>query len=81
MSYAVNLRKPVIPCIVGKRNRFEDPDDSEEEEESDDEWSSDDWLGLLVSDLVGVSFEDVDKTNIDQRCEELVKKIENVIGK
>jgi hypothetical protein len=82
MSYAANLRKPIIPCVVGKRNRFEDPDEPEGEDEgSDDEWCSDDWLGLLVSDLAGVSFEGVDKTNIDERCEELFKKIQNVVAK
>ena len=46
MSYAANLCKPIIPCVVGKRNRFDDPEqDEDEDEENDDEWSSDDWLG------------------------------------
>jgi hypothetical protein len=77
ISYAANLRKPIIPCVVGKRNKFDVPDDSDDDDEgSDDEWSSEDWLGLLVSDLAGVSFEGVDNTNVDERCELLIKKIE-----
>jgi hypothetical protein len=87
LTYAANLGKPIIPCIVGRTNAFDNPtnDNDDEEDDGDDDWVPQGWLGILIADFHSAdfnifNFEDVDKDNINQKCEQLIKRIENILG-
>jgi hypothetical protein len=83
LTYAANLAKPIIPCIVGPKNPFDNPtndNDDEDEDGDDDDWVPQGWLGILIADFNGFNFEDVDKDNINDKCEQLIKRIENILG-
>jgi hypothetical protein len=87
LTYAANLGKPIIPCIVGPTNPFDNPtndnDDADEDgddNDDDDYWVPQGWLGILIADFHSFNFEDVDKDNINQKCEQLIKRIENILG-
>ncbi|CAF3708459.1 unnamed protein product [Rotaria sp. Silwood1] len=43
------------------------------------EWKPTSWLGFIVHDLPRVNFRDANKTNISEKFEELLKKIESVV--
>ncbi|CAF3792173.1 unnamed protein product [Rotaria sp. Silwood1] len=43
------------------------------------EWKPTSWLGIIVHDLPRVNFRDANKTNISEKFEELLKKIESVV--
>ena len=81
--YAASLNKPIIPCMVGTMDLPQSQNDSDDEADNrmqEQIWSPSDWLGLVVSDLPQVSFEDVDDNNFQWKCEELMHKIQNIVG-
>ncbi len=84
LSYARNMKKPIIKCIVGLKNEFDGYENDTEEDEDEDntyDWQPSAWLGIMVSDFISVSFEGVNEDNIERKCDELIRKLQNILGK
>ncbi|CAF1447115.1 unnamed protein product [Rotaria sordida] len=67
-------------------NVFDNPEGDDDNDwvpsdDDDDDWVPSNWLGLLIANLDSLDVEEVTKINIDQKCDELIKKIENILGK
>jgi hypothetical protein len=67
LTYASQLRKPIIPCIVGSMDKTI-------------HWKPTQWLGLTITDLLYLNFDDIDHLNFQIKCEELIKKINSLLG-
>ncbi|UJR13104.1 hypothetical protein I4U23_000128 [Adineta vaga] len=78
LTYAANLRKPLIPIIVGESNIFDNPG-GDNDDADDESWYPTDWLGLVVADLNVIYFEGVTENNINEKCDDLMKRIENIL--
>lgn len=67
LMYAVNLRKPIIPCLVGS---------------SDDniKWKPTSWLGITITDMVYLNFAKINDENFPMKCRELLDRIDSILG-
>ncbi|CAF3596808.1 unnamed protein product, partial [Rotaria sp. Silwood2] len=59
LTYAVQLHKPIIPCIVGTENKNE-------------KWKPTQWLGLTIADLIYLNFININEINFENHCQELI---------
>ena len=66
LTYAMQLKKPIIPCLIG----------SDEEEG----WKPTDWLGLTIADLLYINFTEITKENFESKCNELILKVHSLAG-
>lgn len=66
LTYAMSLRKPVVPCFIGSTQ--------------DKTWKPSDWLGISICDLLYVNFQHVNKSNLSSKCDELIQKIHSIVG-
>ncbi len=67
LTYASQLHKPIIPCLVGSQDKTK-------------KWKPSQWLGLTVTDLLYLNFTNVNDDNFTDKCQELLKKIQYVVG-
>ncbi|CAF3814671.1 unnamed protein product [Rotaria sordida] len=67
LTYAVQKGKPIIPCLVGNENKNE-------------KWKPSQWLGLTISDMVYLNFRNINEINFENKCQELIDKINSIIG-
>jgi len=67
LTYASELGKPIIPCIIGSQDKTI-------------KWKPSQWLGLTITDLLYLNFTNINDDNFDTKCQELVQKISSVLG-
>jgi hypothetical protein len=66
LTYAMQLKKPIIPCLVGS--------------DEDPHWRPSNWLGITIADLLYIDFTGIDEENFDSKCNELILKIHALVG-
>jgi len=67
LTYASQLKKPIIPCILGSQDKTI-------------QWKPSQWLGLTITDLLYLDFTDVNDDNFEMKCQALINKINSAIG-
>ncbi|CAF2726054.1 unnamed protein product [Rotaria sp. Silwood2] len=67
LTYAVQLHKPIILCIVGTENKNE-------------KWKPTQWLGLTIADLIYLNFININEINFENHCQELIDKMNSILG-
>jgi hypothetical protein len=67
LTYASELHKPIIPCILGSHDKTV-------------KWKPSQWLGLTITDLLYLNFTDINDENFQIKCQELINKIHSVLG-
>jgi hypothetical protein len=67
LTYAVQMNKPIIPCILGSQDKGT-------------KWKPSGWLGFTITDMLYLNFSHIDSNNIDSKCQELIHKIHNTLG-
>jgi hypothetical protein len=67
LRYASELHKAIIPCIVGSKDKTI-------------KWKPSHWLAFTITDLLYLDFTDIDDNNFQIKCEELINKIDSVLG-
>jgi hypothetical protein len=67
LTYAAQLRKPIIPCILTSQDNTL-------------HWKPTQWLGFTITDLLYLDFTDVNDQNFEIKCQQLINKINSVIG-
>lgn len=67
LTYASQLRKSIIPCLLGSK-------------ESTRKWKPSQWLGLTIADLLYLNFTQINEHNFEDQCQQLLDKIHSILG-
>ncbi|CAF1239352.1 unnamed protein product [Adineta ricciae] len=67
LTYASQLQKPIIPCLLGSNDKT-------------NKWKPSQWLGLTITDLLYLNFTKINDENFEAKCRELLDKINSVVG-
>ncbi|UJR29810.1 hypothetical protein I4U23_017354 [Adineta vaga] len=67
LTYASELQKPIISCLLGSNDKTT-------------KWKPSQWLGLTIADLLYLNFTKVNDDNFDEKCQELLDKIQLILG-
>jgi hypothetical protein len=67
LRYASELRKPIIPILVGSDDKTS-------------KWRPSQWLGFTITDLIYLDFTHIDGNNLDKKSYELLEKINSILG-
>jgi len=66
LTYALDRNAPVIPCIIGSPK--------------DPKWKPAGWLGMSIANLVYLNFREINATNFESKCQELLQRIQSITG-